>query len=76
MSPRNRQSTIAHEFGHAMGLKHGCPGDVMHAFADPGQAVEPTASDIQALLQSNTPGTATPAIPYGEPEDTPDILGS
>lgn len=76
MSPRNRQSTIAHEFGHAMGLKHGCPGDVMHAFADPGQAVEPTATDIQALLQSNTPGTATPAIPYGEPEDTPDILGS
>lgn len=48
----------------------------MHAFADPGQAVEPTATDIQALLQSNTPGTATPAIPYGEPEDTPDILGS
>lgn len=76
MSPRDRQATIAHEFGHAMGLKHGCPGDVMHAFSDPGQAVEPTATDVQALLQSSTSGTATPVQPYGEPEDMPDILGS
>nr|WP_276517345.1 M43 family zinc metalloprotease [Corynebacterium parakroppenstedtii] len=34
MTQSDRQGTIAHEFGHLIGLKHGCPGDLMHAVSD------------------------------------------
>lgn len=46
-----RQATLAHEIGHTMGLKHGCPGTVMHAISDTDQNSTPTQMDVVALLQ-------------------------
>ncbi len=58
MSQSARQGTIAHEFGHLVGLKHGCPGDLMHAISDYQQPTAPQATDIQAALQDDNDTTA------------------
>lgn len=47
--PTSIRQTLAHEFGHIMGLGHGCSGTVM---AVKGQRMtSPTDMDIQAVLQ-------------------------
>lgn len=43
---------IAHEIGHALGLVHGCQGDIMRAGGGPGQiTLEPTETDVAAVMQ-------------------------
>lgn len=43
---------IAHEMGHAMGLVHGCVGDIMRAGGGPGPLTpEPTKTDAAAVTQ-------------------------
>ena len=74
MSPNERQATITHEFGHAMGLKHGCPGDVMHAISDQGQPVEPTATDVQALLQEESGNSTVKTGADEQSYDAPDFV--
>ncbi len=52
LSPSANRGVVAHELGHALGLAHSCPGDVMHAWTDSQQASAPTATDIQAARQA------------------------
>ena len=70
MSQSARQGTIAHEFGHVLGLKHGCPGDLMHATSDQQQPKIPQQTDVQAALQGDNEKTAV-----GTTRSFPDFLG-
>lgn len=70
MSQSARQGTIAHEFGHVLGLKHGCPGDLMHATSDQQQPKIPQQTDVQAALQGDNEKTAV-----GTTWSFPDFLG-
>lgn len=69
MSQSARQGTIAHEFGHLLGLKHSCPGDLMHAISDQQQPQVPQPTDVQAALQGDNDKTAV-----GTTRSFPDYL--
>ena len=69
MSQSARQGTMAHEFGHLLGLKHSCPGDLMHAISDQQQPQVPQQTDVQAALQGDNDKTV-----IGTTRSFPDYL--
>lgn len=69
MSQSARQGMIAHDFGHLLGLKHSCPGDLLHAISDQQQPQVPQQTDVQTALQGDNDKTV-----IGTTRSFPDYL--